>query len=426
MNKFIGKVVRFFIKTFSGTGLEQELNTGAEGTLTVPEIIPICRKVAADSAVLLKNDGVLPIGDSRTVALFGRASFDYFTVGYGSGGDVVAPYKVNLAEGLKNAGVKLEETLLKKYDDWRADPKNKPDEGFWGHWPMSFPEMPLSDEDIAVAASNADVAVVTVGRAAGEDRENVLEPGSFYLTEDERKNTAYHESGHALVAKLLPKSDPVHKVTIIPRGRALGVTMQLPEEDRYSYDRDYLLTRIAILFGGRIAEEVFMNQMTTGASNDFERASQLARDMVMRYGMSDKMGVMVYAENEGEVFLGRSVTKTTHISEKTMQAVDAEIRRILDEQYKRARQVIEEHQEEMHRMAKALLDWETIDSDQIDDILAGKEPRAPKAPVTGSAKPAPVKDEKPAEEMKPAPEDDPFGPEGGTEQGDDRNRDDAK
>lgn len=175
---------------------------------------------------------------------------------------------------------------------------------------------------------------------------------SMVMTEDERKNTAYHESGHALVAKLLPKSDPVHKVTIIPRGRALGVTMQLPEEDRYSYDRDYLLTRIAILFGGRIAEEVFMNQMTTGASNDFERASQLARDMVMRYGMSDKMGVMVYAENEGEVFLGRSVTKTTHISEKTMQAVDAEIRRILDEQYKRARELIEGHQKEMHRMGQ--------------------------------------------------------------------------
>ena len=249
---------------------------------------------------------------------------------------------------------------------------------------------------------------------------------SMVMTEDERRNTAYHESGHALVAKLLPKSDPVHKVTIIPRGRALGVTMQLPEEDRYSYDREYLLTRIAILFAGRIAEEVFMHQMTTGASNDFERASQLARDMVMRYGMSDKMGVMVYAENEGEVFLGRSVTKTTHISEKTMQAVDAEIRRILDEQYKRARQVIEDHQEEMHRMAKALLDWETIDSDQIDDILAGKEPRAPKAPVTGSAKPAPVKDEKPVEEMKPAPEDDPFGPDVEAPQGDDRNRDDAK
>lgn len=214
---------------------------------------------------------------------------------------------------------------------------------------------------------------------------------SMVMTEDERKNTAYHESGHALVAKLLPKSDPVHKVTIIPRGRALGVTMQLPEEDRYSYDREYLLTRIAILFGGRIAEEVFMNQMTTGASNDFERASQMARDMVMRYGMSDKLGVMVYAENEGEVFLGRSVTKTTHISEKTMQEVDAEVRRILDEQYNRARQLIEEHRTEMHRMAQALLDWETIDGDQIDDILAGKEPRPPKAPVTGSARPAAVK-----------------------------------
>ena len=225
---------------------------------------------------------------------------------------------------------------------------------------------------------------------------------SMVMTEDERKNTAYHESGHALVAKLLPKSDPVHKVTIIPRGRALGVTMQLPEEDRYSYDRDYLLTRIAILFGGRIAEEVFMNQMTTGASNDFERASQLARDMVMRYGMSDKMGVMVYAENEGEVFLGRSVTKTTHISEKTMQAVDAEIRRILDEQYKRARELIEGHQKEMHRMAKALLDWETIDGDQIDDILAGNEPRPSKSPVTGSAKPEPRKEEKVEEPVQEA------------------------
>lgn len=225
---------------------------------------------------------------------------------------------------------------------------------------------------------------------------------SMVMTEDERKNTAYHESGHALVAKLLPKSDPVHKVTIIPRGRALGVTMQLPEEDRYSYDRDYLLTRIAILFGGRIAEEVFMNQMTTGASNDFERASQLARDMVMRYGMSDKMGVMVYAENEGEVFLGRSVTKTTHISEKTMQAVDAEIRRILDEQYKRARELIEGHQKEMHRMAKALLDWETIDGDQIDDILAGNEPRPPKASVTGSVKPEPRKEEKVEEPVQEA------------------------
>ena len=242
---------------------------------------------------------------------------------------------------------------------------------------------------------------------------------SMVMTEDERRNTAYHESGHALVAKLLPKSDPVHKVTIIPRGRALGVTMQLPEEDRYSYDRDYLLTRIAILFGGRIAEEVFMNQMTTGASNDFERASQLARDMVMRYGMSDKLGVMVYAENEGEVFLGRSVTKTTHISEKTMQAVDAEIRRILDEQYNRARTLIEEHKTEMHRMAKALLDWETIDGEQIDEILAGKEPHPPKTPETGSARPKaaePRRDEEAREPDAEAAKPEASEPEAGTDE----------
>lgn len=209
---------------------------------------------------------------------------------------------------------------------------------------------------------------------------------SMVMTEDERRNTAYHESGHALVAKLMPKSDPVHKVTIVPRGRALGLTMQLPETDRYAYDKQYLLTRIAILFGGRIAEEVFMHQMTTGASNDFERATQLARDMVMRFGMSDKMGVMVYAENEGEVFLGRAVTKTTHISEKTMQAVDTEIRRILEEQYGVARKLIEEHCDKIEKMASALLKWETLDAEQLDDIMAGKDPREPKPPESKDAR----------------------------------------
>lgn len=209
---------------------------------------------------------------------------------------------------------------------------------------------------------------------------------SMVMTEDERRNTAYHESGHALVAKLMPKSDPVHKVTIVPRGRALGLTMQLPETDRYAYDKQYLLTRIAILFGGRIAEEIFMHQMTTGASNDFERATQLARDMVMRFGMSDKMGVMVYAENEGEVFLGRAVTKTTHISEKTMQAVDTEIRRILEEQYGVARKLIEEHRDKIEKMASALLKWETLDAEQLDDIMAGKDPREPKPPESKDAR----------------------------------------
>src|SRR5512132_3286079 len=210
---------------------------------------------------------------------------------------------------------------------------------------------------------------------------------SMVMPEEERRNTAYHESGHALVAMLLPKTDPVHKVTIIPRGRALGVTMQLPETDRYSMDKDRMLNTVAVLFGGRIAEEVFMNQMTTGASNDFERATQLARDMVMRYGMTDALGPMVYAENEGEVFLGRSVTKTTNMSEQTMQKVDEEVRRIIDEQYNLARRLIEDNKDKMHAMAKALLEWETIDAEQIDDIMAGKPPRAPKDWSPSSTKP---------------------------------------
>jgi cell division protease FtsH len=155
--------------------------------------------------------------------------------------------------------------------------------------------------------------------------------------------------------------------------------MQLPEQDRYAYDRDYLLNRIAVLFGGRISEEIFMNQMTTGASNDFERATQMARDMVTRYGMSDSLGPMVYAENEGEVFLGRSITKTTHVSEETMRKVDGEIRRIIDEQYNLARRLIENNRDKVEAMAKALLDWETIDAEQIDDIVQGKPPRPPKA-----------------------------------------------
>jgi cell division protease FtsH len=201
---------------------------------------------------------------------------------------------------------------------------------------------------------------------------------SMIMPEEERRNTAYHEAGHALIGKMLPKCDPVHKVTIIPRGRALGVTMSLPAADRYSYDSEFMLSQIAMLFGGRIAEEVFMKQMTTGASNDFERATGLARDMVMRYGMSEALGPMVYADNEGEVFLGRSVTKTTNMSEQTMRSVDTEIRRIIDEQYARARKLIEDNQDKMHAMAKALLEWETIDSDQLDDIMAGKQPHAPK------------------------------------------------
>lgn len=203
---------------------------------------------------------------------------------------------------------------------------------------------------------------------------------SIVMPEEERRNTAYHESGHAVVARCLPKTDPVHKVTIIPRGRALGVTMQLPEGDRYSMDKERLLNTIAVLFGGRIAEEIFMHQMTTGASNDFERATAIARDIVTRYGMTDSLGPMVYADNEGEVFLGRSVTKTTNMSEATMQKVDAEIRKIIDEQYAEARKILEENREKVEVMTKALLEWETIDFDQIEDIMAGRKPRPPHVP----------------------------------------------
>jgi cell division protease FtsH len=201
---------------------------------------------------------------------------------------------------------------------------------------------------------------------------------SIVMPEHERRNTAYHESGHAVVAKKLSKTDPVHKVTIIPRGRALGVTMQLPTEDRYSMDREQILQNIAVLFGGRIAEEIFMGQMTTGASNDFERATDMARRMVTQWGMSDAMGPMVYGENEGEVFLGRSITTHKNVSEATMQKVDAEIRRIIDEQYKVARKIIEENRDKVEAMAKALLEWETIDTDQINDIMEGRPPRPPK------------------------------------------------
>jgi cell division protease FtsH len=224
---------------------------------------------------------------------------------------------------------------------------------------------------------------------------------SMVMSEEEKRNTAYHESGHAVVAKLVPKSDPVHKVTIIPRGRALGLTMQLPVEDRYAYDRQYLMSRIAVLFGGRIAEELFMNQMTTGASNDFERATAMARDMVTRYGMSD-MGVMVYGENEGEVFLGRSVTQHKNVSEATMQKVDQEIRRIIDQQYALARQLLEEHRDKVEAMTQALLEWETLDSDQIDDIMASKAPRPPK-PLQSTVHSAPPADTPGAEPSATAP-----------------------
>ena len=200
---------------------------------------------------------------------------------------------------------------------------------------------------------------------------------SAVMREEERRNTAYHESGHAVVAKLLPKADPVHKVTIMPRGFALGLTWQLPEHDRVNMYKDKMLEEIAILFAGRISEEIFMNQMSTGASNDFERATKLARAMVTRYGMSETLGTMVYEDTDQDSYFGRMSAKT--VSEATQQKVDMEIRSILDEQYALSRSLLERNKDKVEMMAKALLEWETIDADQINDIMAGKEPRPPKA-----------------------------------------------
>ncbi|MDP3088605.1 MAG: ATP-dependent zinc metalloprotease FtsH [Methylotenera sp.] len=207
---------------------------------------------------------------------------------------------------------------------------------------------------------------------------------SMVMREEERRNTAYHESGHAVVAKLLPKADPVHKVTIMPRGWALGLTWQLPEFDRISNYKDKMLEEISILFGGRIAEEIFMHQMSTGASNDFERATKLARSMVTKFGMSDALGIMVYAGDEQDSFFGSMSSKT--VSEATQQKVDAEIRRILDEQYGIARKLLEDNRDKVEAMTAALMEYETIDADQINDIMAGIAVRPPK-PTQSKANP---------------------------------------
>ena len=205
---------------------------------------------------------------------------------------------------------------------------------------------------------------------------------SAVMREEERRNTAYHESGHAVVAKLLPKADPVHKVTIMPRGMALGVTWQLPEFDRVNLYKDRMLEELAILFGGRAAEELFLHSMSTGASNDFERATKMARDMVTRYGMSDSLGTMVYVDTESESIFGRNSTKT--VSELTQQKVDAEIRMLIDSQYALARSILEQNRDKVEAMVTALLEWETIDAEQITDIMEGRPPRAPTPPPATS------------------------------------------
>ena len=203
---------------------------------------------------------------------------------------------------------------------------------------------------------------------------------SMVMSEKERSNTAYHEAGHAIVGRLMPQHDPVYKVSIIPRGRALGVTMFLPEEDRYSFSKQQILSQICSLYGGRIAEEMTLGKegVTTGASNDIQRATEMARNMVTKWGLSEELGPLLYSEDEGEVFLGRSAaSQAKTVSGDTAKAIDKEVRNIIDTCYAKAQGVLEKHKDMMEMMKDALMEYETIDSKQIDDIMEGKKPRPP-------------------------------------------------
>ncbi|HPB75989.1 MAG TPA: ATP-dependent metalloprotease, partial [Chromatiaceae bacterium] len=202
---------------------------------------------------------------------------------------------------------------------------------------------------------------------------------SLVMSEDEKRLTAYHEAGHAIVGRLVPEHDPVHKVSIIPRGRALGVTLFLPEEDRYSYTKQRLESQISSLFGGRIAEELIFgaDSVTTGAQNDIHRATDIARNMVTKWGLSERLGPLTYSEEEQEIFLGHSVTQHKNVSDETSHVIDEEIRHIIDRNYERSRRLLTDNLDKLHAMAAALMKFETIDHDQIDDIMAGITPRAP-------------------------------------------------
>ncbi|MCW8833993.1 MAG: AAA family ATPase, partial [Colwellia sp.] len=202
---------------------------------------------------------------------------------------------------------------------------------------------------------------------------------SMVMSESEKEMTAYHEAGHAIIGRLVPDHDPVYKVSIIPRGRALGVTMYLPEQDRFSHSKQHLESNISSLYGGRIAEDVIYgsDKVSTGASNDIERATNIARKMVTQWGLSDKMGPMLFAEEEGEVFLGRTSAKSLHMSDETAKAIDEEIKAVIDRNYQRAEKMIKDNMDILHAMKDALMKYETIDALQIDDLMARVEVRQP-------------------------------------------------
>jgi cell division protease FtsH len=217
---------------------------------------------------------------------------------------------------------------------------------------------------------------------------------SMVMTEDEKRMTAYHEAGHAIVALHEAASDPIHKATIIPRGRALGLVMRLPERDSYSYHRDKMYANLAVAMGGRVAEEVIFghDKVSSGASSDIQYATQLARDMVTRWGMSDALGPLQYAEPEEEVFLGYSVNRTRHMSNETAQAIDKEIRKVVEDGYERAKHLLDAHRSELESLAQALLEYETLSGDEIKKVIAGESidrggPKGPALPAAGSSIP---------------------------------------
>ena len=212
---------------------------------------------------------------------------------------------------------------------------------------------------------------------------------SMVMNEEEKKLTAYHEAGHAIVGLLVPSHDPVHKVSIIPRGRALGVTMFLPEEDRHSYSKQRLESQISSMMGGRIAEELIFgpDAVTTGASNDIQRATDISRNMVTKWGLSERLGPLTYSDEQGEVFLGHSVTQHKMMADETAKAIDEEIRSFVSRNYERSKRILTDNIDKLHMMAQALIKYETIDSQQIADIMAGHDPRPPKdwGPDSGSS-----------------------------------------
>ena len=226
---------------------------------------------------------------------------------------------------------------------------------------------------------------------------------SMVMSEKEKLNTAYHEAGHAIVGYCVPDHDPVYKVTIIPRGRALGVTMYLPEEDKYSISKSSLESNISTLFGGRIAEEMTLgaDHVTTGASNDIERATDIARNMVTKWGLSEKLGPLTYSEDDGEVFLGRSVTQHKQVSDVTVHTIDGEVRKIVDRNYRRAESILKEHEDKLHTMAKALMKYETIDMEQVKDIMEGRDPRPPEGWDDPDDSPPPKKKKKKKDAVTP-------------------------